>query len=142
MWIFTKYGFFSVVCARVGEDPGARVNPERVMIRARDPSHLFELRNAFQDQLGAEPVIKTPNGDYGWRMIVDKWIWAKVLEMMAEQTDYDNFKNEVDHRYPKTEAFEKAKGLYIRSLHDVWSRMARLQWMQQEVEESLEIDTE
>jgi hypothetical protein len=36
MWIFTRYGFFSVVCARQGEgQPGQPVDPDRVMIRAR-----------------------------------------------------------------------------------------------------------
>lgn len=35
MWMFTKYGFYSVVCARESSKPNAPVDPTRVMIRAR-----------------------------------------------------------------------------------------------------------
>ena len=35
MWIFTKHGFFSAVCARQGDGKhGQPVDPDRIMVRA------------------------------------------------------------------------------------------------------------
>jgi len=37
MWIFTKYGFFSAVCARKGNGKhGQAVDPNRIMVRASE----------------------------------------------------------------------------------------------------------
>jgi len=48
MWIFTKYGFFSAVCAREGSGRhGQPVDPDRIMIRARLLSHLEALLKRF-----------------------------------------------------------------------------------------------
>ena len=36
MWLFTKHGFFSAVCARQGNGKhGQHVDPRRIMVRAR-----------------------------------------------------------------------------------------------------------
>jgi len=36
MWLFTKHGFFSAVCARQGNgEHGQPVDPGRIMVRAR-----------------------------------------------------------------------------------------------------------
>ena len=44
MWLFTKHGFYSAVCARQGEGGhGQPVNPDRIMVRARVHSHLEAL---------------------------------------------------------------------------------------------------
>lgn len=41
MWIFTKYGFYSAVCARQGDgSSGQPIDPERLMVRARVRAHL------------------------------------------------------------------------------------------------------
>ena len=44
MWLFTKHGFYSAVCARQGEGNRTEpVDPDRVMVRARVSSHLENL---------------------------------------------------------------------------------------------------
>ena len=49
MWIFTKYGFYSFVCARQGEggyhEP---VDPDRIMVRCRLKAHLVALKGRFR----------------------------------------------------------------------------------------------
>jgi len=43
MWIFTKYGFYSAVCARQGDGShGQPVDPDRIMVRARVRQLFFD----------------------------------------------------------------------------------------------------
>jgi hypothetical protein len=122
MWIFTKHGFFSAVCARQGDgERGQPVDPDRTMVRARVRGHLEALKTRFPDFLG-ECEIQEPAGtDYAYRLFVQKSAWARVLAGLAEETDYDNFKSEVArHQGPTGAAYE-------HSLHEVWSVMHRLQ---------------
>lgn len=122
MWIFTKYGFFSVVCARQGSgDSGQAVDPDRMMVRARVRDHLESLKDRFPDQLGECEIHDSTNTDYAFRLFVDKTAWSQVLAELADETDYDNFKDEVKaHQGPAGEA-------YVHSLHRVWDVMYRLQ---------------
>lgn len=122
MWIFTRHGFFSAVCARQGAGKhGEPVDPDRIMVRARVREHLESLRKRFPDQLGLCDVQEFAGTDYAYRIFVDKRVWSQVLSGLAEETDYDNFKSEVV-RYQGREGAD-----YERSLHDVWSVMYRLQ---------------
>ncbi len=121
MWIFTKYGFFSAVCARQGKgELGQPVDVKRLMIRARLRSHLEALLQRFPDLLAECEIVKTA-GDYAYRIFVPKPIWCEVLSQLAAETDYDNFKSAVaDH--------QGSKGArYGQALHDVWDVMYRLQ---------------
>jgi hypothetical protein len=53
MWVFTKHGFFSAVCARQGSgERGQPVDPNRIMVRARVRGHLEALRKRFPALLG------------------------------------------------------------------------------------------
>ena len=53
MWLFTKYGFCSAVCARQGDGShGQPVDPNTVMVRARVCKRLESLINRFPDFLG------------------------------------------------------------------------------------------
>lgn len=122
MWIFTKYGFFSAVCARQG-DSGHRqvVNPDRIMVRARVRSHLEALKERFPDLLGKCDIKEFVGTDYAYRLFVDKSVWSRVLVGLNEDMDYDNFKSEVGQ-------FQGRKGAaYEHSLHEVWSLMYKLQ---------------
>lgn len=121
MWIFTKHGFFSAVCARRGTGGhGQPVDPGRIMVRARDRRHLEELKSRFPAQLGSCEIVATPEADYACRLFVGKPAWAQVLAALAEETDYDNFKSEVArHQGPRGRAYEEA-------LHDVWAVARRL----------------
>ena len=122
MWIFTKYGFFSAVCARKGNGKhGQPVDPDRIMVRARLRSHLKYLKERFYDLLGDCEIQEFAGADYAFRLFVQKSAWMQVLAALAEETDYDNFKSEVAQHQGK------AGAPYEHSLHNVWSVMHKLQ---------------
>lgn len=122
MWLFTKYGFFSVVCARQG-DGGRRqpVDPHRIMIRARLRRHLEVLQSRLPDSLGGAEIVETPTTDYAFRLFVSKEDWTKAAAQLASEVDYDNFKSAV------ARSGDDGDGRYSESLHDVWETMHRLQ---------------
>jgi hypothetical protein len=122
MWLFTKHGFFSAVCARQGNGShGQPVDPDRIMVRGRVRAHLQALKERFPDLLGPSEIQESSGTDYAFRIFVDKTIWSQVLAGLAVETDYDNFKSEVAHHQGKKGA------AYEHSLHEVWSVMNRLQ---------------
>jgi len=122
MWIFTKHGFFSAVCARKGKGQhGQPVDPDRMMVRARVREHLEALKKRFPDLLGECDIMESESTDYAFRLFVQKSAWMQVLAALAEETDYDNFKSEVARHQGK------AGAAYEHSLHEVWSVMNRLQ---------------
>ncbi len=122
MWIFTKHGFFSAVCARKGNGKhGQPVDPDRMMVRGRVRSHLEALKGRFPELLGQCEIQESVGTDYAYRLFIEKSGWVQVLARLAEETDYDNFKSEVaDHQGVAGAAYEKA-------LHEVWYVMNRLQ---------------
>ena len=122
MWLFTKHGFYSAVCARQGEGGHNQpVNPDRIMVRARVRSHLEALKEHFSYLLADCEIKEFAGTDYAFRIFVDKSVWSQVLVGLNEEMDYDNFKSEVA-RHQGGEGAE-----YEHSLHDVWSVMNRLQ---------------
>jgi len=119
MWLFTKSGFFSIVCARKGfGEAGQPVDLDRVMVRSRCREHLERLQKRFPS-LQASPIESFPGSDYPFRLFLPKPVWVAVMGEMAKELDYDNFKSEV--------AEQPDCGQYLDCLHDVWSTMRRLQ---------------
>ena len=122
MWLFTQYGFFSAVCARKGDgSAGNKVDTERVMVRARLRGHLEGLKLRFPEDLGGLEIMETPETDYRYRLFVDKAVWVRVLKLLGEELDYDNFKSKVARN------LAAVGDEYHHSLHDVWDTMQRLQ---------------
>jgi hypothetical protein len=122
MWIFTRHGFFSAVCARQGDGKhGQPVDPDRMMVRARVRGHLEALKKRFADLLGECEIYESAGTDYAYRLFVQKSAWMQVLAGLGEETDYDNFKSEVARHQGRVGA------AYEHSLHEVWSVMNRLQ---------------
>jgi hypothetical protein len=120
MWLFTKYGFYSAVCARQGDGGhGQPVDENRVMVRARLRQHLEALKTRFPDVLGDAEIREFLGTDYAYRIFVKKRSWATVAAELADEIAYDNFKAEV--------AQGSAGDDYEAALHDVWSVMNRLQ---------------
>lgn len=114
MWIFSKYGFFSSVCARKGDgNHGNPVDPDRIMVRARLRGHLESLAEAYPEQLSGCIISESANTDYRFRIFVGKASWVSVVAAMAKELDYDNFKNESARLHGHGSE-------YLRSLHDVW----------------------
>lgn len=122
MWIFTKHGFFSAVCARQGDGKhGQPVDKDRTMVRTRIRGHLEALKKRFPDLLGECEILESAGTDYAYRIFVPKSAWTQVVGGLAEETDYDNFKSEVARPQGR------AGAAYEHSLHEVWSVMHRLQ---------------
>ena len=122
MWLFTKYGFYSAVCARQGDgNRGQPVDPDRIMVRARVRGHLEALKERFFGLLADFEIIESAGTDYAFRIFVDKAVWSQVLVGLNEEMDYDNYKSEV------TRHLGSDGDAYERSLHEVWSVMNRLQ---------------
>ena len=120
MWLFTKHGFFSAVCARQGGGShGQPVDPNRIMVRARIRKHLESLIARFDDLIGDCNIKEFAGTDYAFRIFVNKPVWSQVVMALNEELDYDNFKSAVA-REPGHDAYENA-------LHNVWSVMYRLQ---------------
>ena len=122
MWLFTKHGFFSAVCARQGDGRhGQPVDLSRIMVRARVRGHLETIKERFSDLLADYEIKESSGTDYAHRIFVPKSVWSQVLVGLVEEMDYDNFKSKVA-RYQGRDGAE-----YEHSLHDVWSVMNRLQ---------------
>src|SRR5687767_11117776 len=92
MWLFTKYGFFSVVSAR---DSSGGVDIATLQVRARLRGHLVSLIERFE--LAAE-VVETRDADYRFRILVPKTTWSTVAGELATEINYANFKGEVARR--------------------------------------------
>ncbi|MCL4219861.1 MAG: hypothetical protein KJZ65_00690 [Phycisphaerales bacterium] len=122
MWIFTRYGFFSAVCARQGSGQRSQpVDTDRIMVRARDRRHLENLIARFPDLLAGAEVKAFVGSDYPYRIFIAKSAWVAVLGTLGEELDYDNFKSEAARHRASTGA------AYVHALHDVWDVMRSLE---------------
>jgi len=101
MWVFTDTGFLSAVCTERGSN--------KIKVRSRD---LESLRPLI-DKTGSD-VIKTPNADYPYRVIISKDEFGVFLAMSLELMEYTNFKSEVQ----ATRGYD-----FAHALSSVWSTM-------------------
>jgi len=98
MWIFTSQGFISVVAHRN--------HPQRLLVRARAKKHLENLFPAIKSE-----IQETPNADYGFRVVVERELFATWIKKQATKLDYDNFKNSIQEQ------------VYHHAANDVWAIM-------------------
>lgn len=108
MWLFTDFGFFSIVAKR--EDQGLLC----VRARARGDLEAF----AALVNLGVPPrervkIMETPNADYGFRFVARSSLVGAVIAEQIQSIDYDNFKSKIGETDVKRE----------RMYHDVWRVM-------------------
>jgi len=115
MWVFTKYGFYSVACAK---DRHNNADPEKVMVRARVRLHLENLIERF-DELTYIPILEDAGADYRYRLILPHGIWDNIAYKLSMEIDYLNFKNSV-------EPFA-GKSAYEKKLLEVWVTMMGMQ---------------
>lgn len=111
MWIFTNFGFFSVV---------KKGSPGNLMVRARERSDLENLINKHGDTLGVtvKSITVTPEADYCCRVEVPQEAWSATLSNISNDIDYDNFKDSVY----ENQGYERAH-VYT----SVWSTMYNMQ---------------
>jgi hypothetical protein len=117
MWIFTRYGFYSIACA---SKPDGSLDSQSVMVRARCIDHLRSLQKRVP-ALAVGNILELPNRDYRYRLIIPKAAWTAIVGELAQEQEWSNFKNEAA-KYQGT----SGRG-YVQALHDVWDVMYRLQ---------------
>ena len=121
MWIFTRYGFFSIACVN---KPDGTINPDIVMVRARLHEHLVSLKDRFPDtELGKAEILSWDGRDYRYRIILPKVAWVAALAQLATEQTWSNFKNETS-RFSRA---KKAAHAYVDALHRIWDVMHHLQ---------------
>lgn len=109
MWLFTKYGFYSVVAARNAEDNS--IIPGSFFIRSRSKDHLIALQKRFEKHLDSE-ILHAGYTDYPYRIVVDKGVLTGIAISLTQEIDYHNFKAEAEKRGDKD---------YVEALHRVWA---------------------
>ncbi|MCE1248320.1 MAG: hypothetical protein LWY06_16890 [Firmicutes bacterium] len=112
MWIFSKYGFFSIVKKPYTGEEG------NVHIRARLKNDIEKLK-----EITSLPnEIKTDEyADYPYRIIVGESELSKIMKVLEESIDYSNFKDTV-HNLDHSPLGIKRNRAYM----NVWAEMARL----------------
>lgn len=88
MWLFTKFGFYSVVKAKHTRKKGL------FQIRARHDADLMNLKNEVS-VLEKKKIHCYPDADYRYRIFVWSSELAEVFVALQDKLDYSNFKNEV-----------------------------------------------
>ena len=87
MWLFTTFGFFSVV-----QKPGET----DLTVRSRVRSDLERLRKQYLSTLG--PVVEHGGTDYQYRAKVSHDALAEAMAKIVKDIDYGNFKDSVSQR--------------------------------------------
>jgi hypothetical protein len=106
MWLFTEFGFFSVVAHRS--------KPGKVLVRGRVSADVVEF--ARRAELPSSEVWEDESADYPFRMELPAKAAAKVVAKALESMDYDNFKARV----------EEKQGLDREQVYmGVWSHLRR-----------------
>jgi hypothetical protein len=104
------------------------VQGSTAIVRARVRAHLEALQNRFGSDYGAlrQTITKTDKRDYGWRIMLPLAAWSHIVEKLAAEQTWSNFKNEAEQfgREQQSAKWEK----YVHALHEIWLIMARLQW--------------
>ena len=111
MWIFTEIGFVSAVCTERGSST--------IKVRSRDLESLQPLIA----QTGSD-VIKTPNADYPYRIIISKDEFGVFLANSLELMEYTNFKSQV--YATRGSDFAHALSSVWSTMHDVEDASARI----------------
>lgn len=119
MWLYTIYGFFSVVSARMTDDPKSPIDDRTFMVRARCKKHLENLQKRFAMSLENIPILKNIGTDYPYRMFVKKIDWLQIVGAITREVTFDNFKKAADKEQPNDD--------YQRVLHDVWLKTKQLE---------------
>ena len=105
MWTFSRAGFFSAVA----KGNGAHAE---ICVRARVLEDFDKLKDLYYPEMGR---VHTNQGtDYPYRIYMTRSEWARIMERMAYDVDYKNFKGMVSSE----------RGYAVADLYsDVWAVM-------------------
>jgi len=109
MWLFTRYGFYSI---------SVMAGSEMTCVRARLNRHLQALHYRFVRLRRCEITICKAK-DYRYRMLVPRHAWESAMLVLVREQTWSNFKSEV----------AEFNGLddYQESLHGIWQIMRGVQ---------------
>jgi len=110
MWLFTKYGFYSIVKKKFGN----QVKP--FQLRARKQK---DLENLIRIAMLETKITETLQADYHYRITVDEKELIWILEVLADHLDYENFKSMI-----AGQADQKDK---LSAYHNIWAAMYSFQ---------------
>jgi hypothetical protein len=110
MWLYTKFGFFSIVKKRFGD----QFKPFQVRARSESDLKILIKKASLEDQ-----IIYTPNADYHYRITADIDELESIMHQLLDNLDYDNFKNMIAQQ-PE----QKNK---LGTYHEVWNSMYKYQ---------------
>lgn len=114
MWVFSKYGFYSIV----------KGDGNTWQIRARKKQDLINLMVAS----GLEHEIRDDVGwDYAFRVFVEAEDLTRVMAVLQEALDYKNFKNTIAAINDQQDKLDILHGLWqamfnyqVRGEHPSW----------------------
>ena len=116
MWLFSRFGFYSIVYKQ-----------GKTLIRARVREHLQNLIGfAVEHRLAGAArweIAEWDRADYRWRIIMSKAASVRLVTLLADDVEHDNFKGAC---WSQVSA-GKLDRPYERALHEVWEVMGRLQ---------------
>lgn len=119
MWLFTKFGFFSVV----------ESDANTLTVRSRSVGDLESLIDHHGSVLclTKSNIKSSPLSDYRYRVFVPKEKWSVTLSQIASDIDYKSFKDKV---------FDDMDAPRADSYHDVWEVMYNLQRSEEKKKEA------
>lgn len=110
MWLMTKHGFYSIVCAH---DDKGQPHKNLMMIRARKKEHLERIME-YSGALG--DIVETDNTDYPYRIIADRDVVVPLAGRLMDEVDYSNFK-----KAAAAPTGTPGDAAYQTFLHSVWA---------------------
>ena len=110
MWLFTKYGFYSIV-----QD---EKDKNTYKVRAREKGDLEQLKNNVVEVAYCS-IHQDENADYRYRIFINQEQLQSLLTHLANHLDYSNFKDSIYRN-----KLQKDK---LDSYHKVWDVMYEYQ---------------
>jgi len=119
MWLFTPFGYFSIV-----QKPGD-AKDGMLTVRARFAGDLDALRTRHLATLGVVHYDPTHN-DYAYRARAPKADVAQAIAATVNAIDYDNFKHEVSQvqGHGRSDIYMRVWSV-LKSAQDALTRAAR-----------------
>ncbi|MCK6444955.1 MAG: hypothetical protein L6Q99_01045 [Planctomycetes bacterium] len=119
MWLMlSRTGFLSVVVPR--DQKTGEIEGDRLMVRARKREHL-ELLRSQHSALAEVRILRSDGADYRWRILVPRSVFAEVMREIVERLAVTNVKADA-HAHEAETGRE-----FVRAMHDIHARLARLQ---------------
>ena len=100
MWLFTRWGFYSIACARQGDGGNENeINSHSLVIEAFSQQHLEALKAHLPDLIGNSFIQEVAESELRFHMIVDKNIWSQVMLSLSQELNYDDFREEMVQKH-------------------------------------------